>query len=140
MNCDTPENPTGVNFPSFALWTGALGGGTLAPTSMQMQGPLFPTGDSGVTQVNTITLSASTTTAGDFGVALIGPILAVAMLEGGTFPVYWANNLLSTGLVRLQTDAAIGLALRMELQENESAPWAGTASSPSGFTGADTQS
>ena len=60
---------------SVALWTGGFGGGTLAPTANQMQIVPLQAGDLGVRSIEGLTLSASTLTAGDFGVCIFKPVV-----------------------------------------------------------------
>lgn len=107
VNVDTIEAPTGVNFPTIAFWTGGWGGGTLGPTAMQLQGLLWPTGATGATQVNSVTLSASTGTAGEFGILITSPELAVCSWLANDYTQI--NALLDTGLVALESNAALGL-------------------------------
>ena len=59
--------------PSVALWTEGWGGGALAPIANQIQ--ILPLNGVGIKSVQSLTLSASTLTAGDFG-AMIFRIIA----------------------------------------------------------------
>jgi len=68
------DGTTGRTSPSVAFWTGNFGGGTLGPTGGQVQILPFQAGDYGCRAVASVTLSASTLTAGSFGVVLLKPI------------------------------------------------------------------
>jgi len=63
--------------PSIALWTGGWGGSTLGPVAGQLQFIPLQAGDSGVRSVQSVTLSASTLTAGSFGVILFKPLVTL---------------------------------------------------------------
>ena len=60
---------TSVNF-----WSGGLGQATVPPTANQVQFLPLQSGDYGVRAVASVTLSASTLTAGNFGVFLFKPL------------------------------------------------------------------
>ena len=63
------RNTTSVNF-----WGGGLGAVSGAPTAVQVQWLPLQSGDYGVRSVESVTLSASTLTAGNFGVMLCKPL------------------------------------------------------------------
>jgi len=89
LQCWSPTGTTSVNVTcsytnqagtsgrtsvSTTFWTGGFGGGTLAPTAGQIQALPFQGQDYGCRAVASVTLSASTLTAGNFGVVLFKPI------------------------------------------------------------------
>lgn len=73
-------NTSGRTTISQAAWTAGFGqGSALAPVAGQMQILPLAAGDTGVRSVQSVTLSASTLTAGDFGIILFKPLTIINM-------------------------------------------------------------
>lgn len=68
------DGTSGRTSVSVVFWTGGYGGGTIAPTAGQIQILPFQAGDYGCRSVESVTLSTSTLTAGNFGVVLLKPL------------------------------------------------------------------
>jgi len=69
---------TGRTTVSVNFWGGGFGAVSAAPTATQFQALPLQSGDYGVRAVASVTLSASTLTAGNFGVFLFKPLAMVA--------------------------------------------------------------
>jgi hypothetical protein len=77
--------------------------GTGAPVAYQCHPAALQTGDTGVRSVQTVTLSASTGTAGDFGIVLQRPIVTVVPPT--------AVDAFGLGLPEVEPDACIALVV-----------------------------
>jgi len=72
------DGTAGRTTTSVAFWTGGYGGGALAPTADQVQLLPLQAGDRGARSIQSLTLSASTLTAGNFGVMLLKRLAVVS--------------------------------------------------------------
>jgi len=99
----------GRTTPSVALWTGGWGGSTLGPVADQFQGLPLQAGDSGVRSIQTLTLSASTLTAGSFGAMLYKPIATITSAA----TAYSERDLVlqTPGLIQKQDSACLQFIL-----------------------------
>ena len=93
---------TSVNF-----WTGGFGAGTVAPSTQQVQLLPLQTGDYGVRSVESVTIAASTGTAGNFGVVLLKPLVQASYANDQ--PIEQDYVLQSSSLVEKEDSACLGL-------------------------------
>ena len=70
----------GKTTPSVVFWTGAFGAGAIAPTADQVQILPLALGDTGIRSIESLTLSASTLTAGNFGAMIFRPLATLTQL------------------------------------------------------------
>lgn len=93
--------------PSVAFWTGGYGGGTVAPTADQMQILPLQAGDYGVRAMASVTLSATTGTAGNFGAMIFKRLATIAWSAN----VYLERDLVlqTTSLPEKQDDACLAI-------------------------------
>ena len=109
---------SGKTTSSVNFWGGGWGIVTGAPTATQIQFLPLATGDYGVRAVASVTLSASTLTAGNFGVILVKPL---AMLS------------IPTSSTTAEIEYIVQTTMMPEIQDDAFLAWAGGMSVTTAF-------